>query len=354
MITPTLAPGGAERWAATLIRFAQRVKWVRLYLSQEDSPDDLAQLIPRNVEIVRGWPTKSQQVRDVDILVGWGGDPFAPFNYDVDMDRPTVLVSHSDMLTMSTASSTYYAAVSRNAANLFPAKDRADTVIIHNGIDLERVQPGRSRRDTRINWGLSTDHKILLYVGRFSEEKNPGFMLDMLEQLDPSWALVYYGWGPLRNELIRRAAEHFNHRVVFPQPSLGPLGNIYHACDALVIPSHHECFPLVLLEGLHAGIPVFVNQELPVVTECPELVPTDRQIDTTDAAVATTQIMAWMDAPHNTMDLSPYTATAMVDRWETYLFACVHDWQSTLFNDIVTIPTLDTANASRSTLPRQG
>ena len=106
----------------------------------------------------------------------------------------------------------------------------------------------------------------LLYVGRFSPEKN-------LERLLRAWArlvrdptcpparLAMVGYGPLERSLRALANElGLGSTVEFRGPALQhQLPAVYRAADALVLASVRETWGLVVLEGMACGLPVLVS-----------------------------------------------------------------------------------------------
>jgi glycosyltransferase involved in cell wall biosynthesis len=122
--------------------------------------------------------------------------------------------------------------------------------LIPNGVDTQRFapppggrKPGRPAR--------------ILYVGRFSPEKNLETLIAAAAALT-RWLpvhLVFVGAGPLQvrlREQARVAGVDITFPGVVPQERLPPL---YAAADAFVLASFTEGHPKVLLEALAAGVP---------------------------------------------------------------------------------------------------
>ena len=102
--------------------------------------------------------------------------------------------------------------------------------------------------------------KRLLYLGRLTPKKGPKLLLDSLARVrSSSWALDIVGDGPMKEELIKLAAEYsFGERVVFHGYSDDP-AEWTARCDLLVIPSFDEGMGLSLAEALAAGTPVMAS-----------------------------------------------------------------------------------------------
>jgi glycosyltransferase involved in cell wall biosynthesis len=126
--------------------------------------------------------------------------------------------------------------------------------LVPNGVDTQRFAPppgGRTRgRPVRI-----------LYVGRFSPEKNLETLVAAAAVLT-RWLpvhLVFVGAGPLQprlREQARVAGVDIEFPGVVPQERLPP---IYAAADAFVLASFTEGHPKVLLEAMAAGVPCVVS-----------------------------------------------------------------------------------------------
>lgn len=109
--------------------------------------------------------------------------------------------------------------------------------------------------------------RVLLFVGRFSQEKNIPFLLRAFAALrdespTPRLLLRLVGYGPLESHLRTVCAElNLDATVEFRGPlSQKELPAIYHDADALVLPSLHETWGLVVLEAMACGLPVLVSR----------------------------------------------------------------------------------------------
>lgn len=138
------------------------------------------------------------------------------------------------------------------------------TVVVRNGIDLERFAP-RDRRDARAALDLPLDGELLLYVGRLSPEKGPDLLLDALGALAvsrPAVQLALVGAGPLEPGLRRRAEVlglTDRCRFVGRRPH-AEVARWLNAASLLVIPSRAEGVPNVLLEAVASGTPVVATR----------------------------------------------------------------------------------------------
>lgn len=129
------------------------------------------------------------------------------------------------------------------------------------GVDTSVYYPdqNRDRLEIRRKLGLPTDRPILLYVGRFSPDKDTALLLRSwlkIGQLHPDpWLALMVGDGQM-TEAVEKFCRHTPQvrRIPFlhkPQE----LAEWYRAADLLVHPGRWETFGLVLLEAQGCGLP---------------------------------------------------------------------------------------------------
>jgi glycosyltransferase involved in cell wall biosynthesis len=130
------------------------------------------------------------------------------------------------------------------------------TKVIITGVDREAFAP-RSREAARLALGLPVDGKIVLYVGRLSEQKGALDALRAFERMPSreNVRLVCVGDGPLLDRFRRRAAER-NDVIATGFLDGAKVSEWIAACDLLTLPSYHEGTPNVVLEAVSSGRPV--------------------------------------------------------------------------------------------------
>jgi glycosyltransferase involved in cell wall biosynthesis len=133
-----------------------------------------------------------------------------------------------------------------------------------NGVDISRFAPTpeRIRRaaELRSQFRIPSDAPVALFVGRLTRDKGICELLQAFLQIEnriPELRLLLVGsfedGDPLPRDVRERLEAH--HRVILAGPVNDP-APYYALADVLILPSHREGLPTVILEGHAAGKPV--------------------------------------------------------------------------------------------------
>jgi glycosyltransferase involved in cell wall biosynthesis len=130
--------------------------------------------------------------------------------------------------------------------------------VVPNGVDLHTFPSGEF---------ADRAAGELLFVGRLTAQKNVALLVEAMAALPGDVRLTLVGDGELHEPLRRRIDELGLRNVrLAGRMEPGELAERYRRATAVVMPSTHEGFPLVLLEALSAGAPV-VCSALPELIE---------------------------------------------------------------------------------------
>lgn len=130
------------------------------------------------------------------------------------------------------------------------------------GVDTRVFQPASApaRREIRERLGLPADRPVLLYVGRFSPDKDTALLLrawmKIGQRRKEPWAGVMVGDGQMTEVVEAFTRHHANVRRVPFVKNPEELADWYRAADLLIHPGRWETFGLVLLEAQACGCPV--------------------------------------------------------------------------------------------------
>ena len=158
-----------------------------------------------------------------------------------------------------------FAASAQAAASLFGEGWRVDPRwrTLYCGIDLDAFRCPLASSRIRAELGLPADGLVVGHVGRFSDQKNHAFVLDVAVEIvkrEPSTWFLFVGDGPLRARTERDAnVRGLSHRAVFAGERADVPRLMRSVMDVLVFPSLFEGLPLVLLESQAAGLPALIS-----------------------------------------------------------------------------------------------
>jgi L-malate glycosyltransferase len=133
--------------------------------------------------------------------------------------------------------------------------------VINTGVDTSIFKP-RDKNINRFKFGFGPEEKIILYLGRFHEEKNLTLLITSFDHLVHSHKfqarLVLVGEGDERDRILDLIREKNLERMV---SILKPIADsevpeIMSCADVFGLSSVIEGFPLVILQALASDIPV--------------------------------------------------------------------------------------------------
>lgn len=137
--------------------------------------------------------------------------------------------------------------------------------VLPNGVDLERFKSGQGHR-FRAQHGIAPEAKVLAVIGRVDPQKGQCLAVRALSRLeDRSVHLLLVGPatdGAYEQELETEIEQRqLGARVTRVGGLSGrELVDAYHSCDLLLVPSAHEPFGIVALEGWASGKPVLASR----------------------------------------------------------------------------------------------
>ncbi|OGJ00084.1 MAG: hypothetical protein A3C70_03240 [Candidatus Zambryskibacteria bacterium RIFCSPHIGHO2_02_FULL_43_14] len=147
-------------------------------------------------------------------------------------------------------------AVKVQAISTFLAKlsKRSDTIVIPNGVNLERFLNPKSRI-------LNPDNVVLITTSRLVEKNAVGDIIEALKYLPENISLKVLGIGPLESKL------KYHSRILNLESKINFLGHIPHydipkylyEADIFVRPSLSEGFGNSFIEAMAAGLPVIAT-----------------------------------------------------------------------------------------------
>lgn len=135
-------------------------------------------------------------------------------------------------------------------------------IILPNAIDIDMFRYNEMvRNEIRERYSLE-DKKVLLFVGRLSPEKNLEFLIDVVVRVyanNPDVMTLIVGSGEEHNNLETLIKANNAQDYIKLLGARNDVNDLMNASDVLLLPSIHEGFPVVAVEAMASGLPLFVS-----------------------------------------------------------------------------------------------
>jgi glycosyltransferase involved in cell wall biosynthesis len=144
------------------------------------------------------------------------------------------------------------------------------SVVIHNGIDLDRFQTPLVPL-TLNGFDLKPEHRLVITVARLVPEKDVDLFIEAAKLLSQEYADVRFlivGDGPCRSDLMRRASENGLDKKLFFLGERDDVPQLLMNAHVFWLTSKWEGLPNVVLEAMACGKPVVARD----VGACRELI----------------------------------------------------------------------------------
>ena len=139
--------------------------------------------------------------------------------------------------------------------------------IIKNGIDLDLFRIDDSKRsEYRKRFNFSDKDLVIGHVGRFAEEKNHVFIIDIFKELhkkDNKYKLLLVGDGELKESIQARVAKAGLTDSVIFTGSVNNVQDYMQAMDLFILPSLFEGLGIVGIEAQACGLPCIFSTGVP-------------------------------------------------------------------------------------------
>lgn len=141
-----------------------------------------------------------------------------------------------------------------------------DGHLVKNGVNLDRFKfDTKSREEIRKKHDILDEEIVLGHVGRFSNQKNHKFLIDIFDSyLKVNWKakLLLVGEGELEEEIKDYVKEyHLDDKVIFVGKT-SEVEKYYSAFDIFLLPSFHEGLPVVAIEAQASNLPTILSDKI--------------------------------------------------------------------------------------------
>lgn len=158
--------------------------------------------------------------------------------------------------------STHLIACSTETAKWMFKKRAQETLIIKNGIDIDKFRFSiEKRKAVREELGLQENIIVIGNVGRFSAVKNHVFMIKIFKEFRKNFnsKLLLIGEGELKEKIIELVKQENILQDVIFKVEKDNVEKFYNAMDIYMCPSLYEGIPLTLIEAQTNGIPIIAS-----------------------------------------------------------------------------------------------
>lgn len=190
---------------------------------------------------------------------------------------------------------------------LFGKKGCQHLILMNNGLDLEEyTYTSEKRSAARAEFSIPQDAFVMGHVGRFNEQKNHDFLIDIFNAYyreSENGYLFLVGDGPLKNQIENKVDNLGLHDRVIFAGNRADVNILYSAMDAFVFPSFYEGMPNTVIEAQANGLPCFVS----------DTITTDANITGKVEYIKLGSCNSWVNAiKHGTLER--YNSTAFFER----------------------------------------
>ncbi len=164
------------------------------------------------------------------------------------------------------SNATHLYACSLAAAKWLFGEKSGQALILKNGIEMDKFQYSPSKRaQIREHLQIGDDTLVLGHVGRFAQQKNHHFLLEIFADVNkrkPDSILLLAGGGPLQLQVEQKIRELNLGDSVRILGIRDDIHLLLQAFDMFVFPSLHEGLPVTLIEAQGAGLPCVISDTI--------------------------------------------------------------------------------------------
>lgn len=138
--------------------------------------------------------------------------------------------------------------------------------LLNNAIELDKFKYNEKiRNEKRKELNISDDTLVIGHIGRFVEQKNHKFLIDLFSEvhnINKNTLLLLAGQGPLMEDIKKQVDESGLKDSVIFLGQINDTDKLYQAFDIFVLPSLYEGLPVVGVEAQAAGLPCIFSASM--------------------------------------------------------------------------------------------
>jgi glycosyltransferase involved in cell wall biosynthesis len=191
------------------------------------------------------WAAKSLGIPVIYTVHGWSFHPDQKaFVRNIRIMGEKYLTSRSDLNISVSASN------QQSGKNYIPS---FNSVVINNGIDLQKFNPDKTYKNIRAELGIAEDVLLVLFIARFTLHKQPLSLIKAFAEAlpqNPKMHLLMVGDGDQKEEAIKLIDDLGMKNNVTLERFRQDVPDVLASADIFVLPSLWEGLPIGLLEAM--------------------------------------------------------------------------------------------------------
>ena len=149
-------------------------------------------------------------------------------------------------------------------------KNDGNSVVIYNGIDINKFRNKIDISKKKKELGITNKYNIVT-VGRLSEEKNPQFIIEIMNEIckqRDDIDLIWVGTGNLKEIINKSILEFKLEERIHMLGIRKDVNEILQCSDVFLLPSKFEGLSFVLIEAQATEIPCIASDVIPNKVNC--------------------------------------------------------------------------------------
>lgn len=142
---------------------------------------------------------------------------------------------------------------------------------IMNAIDLRKYKYDiNKRKEYHTKWRIEKNELVIGTIGRFSYQKNPYFILEIINSLVESsciFKFIWIGEGEEKNNIKRIIIEKNLSDYIILIDATADIPGCLSGFDMMILPSIYEGLGLVLLEAQASGLITLASDTIPKIAK---------------------------------------------------------------------------------------
>lgn len=152
--------------------------------------------------------------------------------------------------------------------------NKGKVFIMNNAIELDKFKYDENiRKQKRKELEIDEDTIVIGHVGRFVEQKNHDFLIDIFNKVhkkENNSILLLVGQGPLIENIKQKVEKLGLTKSVKFLGQRNDVNDLYQAFDLFLFPSLYEGLGMVLIESQVSGLFCLASNEVPSITKITE------------------------------------------------------------------------------------